>query len=143
MREGQTYRDLPDHLRRYRDDIFSDKYLRLSWDDLSRSITAHLAKDGYWYIHPEQDRTLSVREAARVQTFPDRFRFAGSMTTRFTQIGNAVPPMLAQAVGGAVRDALEGVSEESGSPLKAARFRSSLIRWYRRNARSYPLEASA
>ena len=138
MSEGQTYRDLPDHLRRYRDDIFGDKYLRLSWDDLSRSITAHLAKDGYWYIHPEQNRTLSVREAARVQTFPDRFRFAGSMTTRFTQIGNAVPPVLAEAVGGAVRDALEGGTGESDHPLNNARFRSALIRWYRRNARTYP-----
>ena len=99
MKEGQTYRDLPARLRRYRADIFDDKYFRLSWSGRSRSITAHLAKDGYWYIHPEQNRTLSVREAARIQTFPDRFRFAGSMTSRFTQIGNAVPPMLARAVG--------------------------------------------
>ena len=140
MSAGQTYLDLPDHLRRYREDTFSDKYYRLSWDSLSRSITAHLAKDGYWYIHPEQDRTLSVREAARVQTFPDRFRFAGSMTSRFTQIGNAVPPMLAQAVGGAVRDALERRTKESDRPINvsAARFRTALIRWHHRNARMYP-----
>src|SRR5262249_16316250 len=63
--EGGTYEDLPRHLQRYRTDIFSDKYKRLVWDEPSRSITAHLAKDGYWYIHPEQQRTLSVREAAR------------------------------------------------------------------------------
>ena len=68
--EGQTYVDLPMHLRRYRSDIFTDKYKRLAWDEVSRSITAHIAKDGYWYIHPQQHRTLSVREAARVQTFP-------------------------------------------------------------------------
>ena len=78
--EGQTYVDLPEHLRRYRSDIFTDKYKRLAWDEVSRSITAHIAKDGYWYIHPEQHRTLSVREAARVQTFPDWFRFAGQPT---------------------------------------------------------------
>ena len=75
--EGQTYVDLPERLRRYRTDIFTDKYKRLAWDELCRSITAHIAKDGYWYIHPEQHRTLSIREAARVQTFPDGFRFAG------------------------------------------------------------------
>ena len=70
--EGQTYADLPKRLRRYRSDIFTDKYKRLAWNELSRTITAHLAKDGYWYIHPEQHRTLSVREAARIQTFPAR-----------------------------------------------------------------------
>ena len=69
--EGQTYEHLPSHLQRYRSDIFTDKYKRLVWDDLGRTITAHIAKDGYWYIHPSQDRTLSVREAARLQTFPD------------------------------------------------------------------------
>ena len=62
--EGQTYVDLPMHLRRYRSDIFTDKYKRLAWNEVSRSITAHIAKDGYWYIHPQQHRTLSVREAA-------------------------------------------------------------------------------
>ena len=82
------------HLRRYRSDIFTDKYKRLAWDEVSRSITAHIAKDGYWYIHPQQHRTLSVREAARVQTFPDWFRFAGQPTLRLKQIGNAVPPLL-------------------------------------------------
>ena len=77
LEPGDTYMDVPEHLRRYRSDIFSDKYLRLSFEDLSRTITAHIAKDGYWYIHPREDRTLSIREAARIQTFPDRFRFAG------------------------------------------------------------------
>ena len=138
MKEGQTYRDLPEHLRRYRSDIFDDKYFRLSWSGRSRSITAHLAKDGYWYIHPEQDRTLSVREAARIQTFPDRFRFAGSMTSRFAQIGNAVPPMLAQAVGRAVRDALDGPADEPHGQASPEQFRSTLIGWYKRNARAYP-----
>ena len=97
--EGQTYADLPERLQRYRSDIFTDKYKRLAWDEVSRSITAHIAKDGYWYIHPEQHRTLSIREAARVQTFPDWFRFAGQPTHRLSQIGNAVPPLLGEALG--------------------------------------------
>jgi DNA (cytosine-5)-methyltransferase 1 len=102
MKPGSLYSDLPEELRRYRADIFDDKYNRLAWDDLSRSITAHIAKDGYWYIHPEQHRTLTVREAARVQTFPDHFRFAGSRSHQFAQIGNAVPPAVGQAIGGAL-----------------------------------------
>ena len=96
MQPGQTYKDVPEHLRRYRSDIFSDKYNRLTWDGLSRTITAHIARDGYWYIHPSQDRTLSIREAARIQTFPDSFRLAGFPSNRYRQIGNAVPPFLAE-----------------------------------------------
>ena len=99
---GQTYADIPEHLQRYRTDIFTDKYKRLSWHELSRTITAHIAKDGYWYIHPEQHRTLSIREAARLQTFPDWFRFAGQPSHRYAQIGNAVPPLVAEAVGRAL-----------------------------------------
>jgi DNA (cytosine-5)-methyltransferase 1 len=105
MAKGATYPDLPDHLKRYRDDIFDDKYNRLRWDDWSRSITAHISKDGYWYIHPKEHRTLTVREAARIQTFPDRFRFSGVRSDAFRQIGNAVPPVLAEVVAVALREA--------------------------------------
>lgn len=105
MKPGTLYSDLPEDLRRYRADIFDDKYNRLAWEDLSRSITAHIAKDGYWYIHPDQHRTLTVREAARVQTFPDHFRFAGFRSHQFAQIGNAVPPALGEAIGGALLEA--------------------------------------
>ena len=106
LEPGQTYADIPAHLQRYRTDIFTDKYKRLAWDELSRTITAHIAKDGYWYIHPEQHRTLSIREAARLQTFPDWFRFAGQPSHRFAQIGNAVPPLVAEAVGRALIDSM-------------------------------------
>ena len=102
MSAGTLYSDLPEDLKRYRDDIFNDKYNRLAWSDLSRTITAHIAKDGYWYIHPEQHRTLTVREAARLQTFPDHFRFAGSRSHQFQQIGNAVPPILGEVIGSAI-----------------------------------------
>ncbi|WP_211269195.1 DNA cytosine methyltransferase [Saccharothrix syringae] len=97
MTSKTLYAHIDPSLRRYTAETFDDKYKRLDWDELSRSITAHIAKDGYWYIHPSENRTLTVREAARIQTFPDDFRFAGSRSHAFQQIGNAVPPMLGKA----------------------------------------------
>jgi len=98
LRPGMRYDSLPKKLRRYRDDIFVDKYRRLSSNQVAGTITAHLAHDGYSHIHPTQCRTISVREAARLQSFPDTFRFFGGMGDRFRQIGNAVPPFLAWGV---------------------------------------------
>jgi DNA (cytosine-5)-methyltransferase 1 len=103
MMDSKTlYSDIPARLRRYTADSFDDKYKRLDWESISRSITAHLAKDGYWYIHPEEHRTLTVREAARIQTFPDAFRFSGTRSDAFRQIGNAVPPWLGEAAARAL-----------------------------------------
>ena len=110
------YSDLPPELRRYRADIFDDKYKRLDENDLSRTITAHIAKDGYWYIHPKDNRTLTIREAARLQTFPDRYRFAGPPSAAFRQIGNAVPPFLGEQLGIAVRASLD--EPRLGSQIK-------------------------
>jgi DNA (cytosine-5)-methyltransferase 1 len=141
LREGQTYADVPQHLRRYRSDIFTDKYKRLAWHELSRTITAHLAKDGYWYIHPEQHRTLSIREAARIQTFPDEFRFAGQATHRYRQIGNAVPPIVGEALGGelvrCLRRRRRKAAASSGGP------RELLTVWHVRNVRSFPWRLSS
>jgi DNA (cytosine-5)-methyltransferase 1 len=107
MDTGTRYSELPADVKRYRDDIFDDKYKRLDENGLSRTITAHIAKDGYWYIHPRQNRTLTVREAARLQTFPDRFRFAGPPSAAFRQIGNAVPPLLGRHLGEAIMTSLD------------------------------------
>lgn len=136
LMDGRTlYPDLPESLRRYRSDIFNDKYNRLDWDEPSRTVTAHLAKDGYWYIHPEQHRSLTVREAARLQTFPDTFRFAGCRSHQFQQIGNAVPPQLAQRIGSAILDSAPGHSGRSSlgpsRPLRTRRstFREAMLHW--------------
>lgn len=126
MTSKTLYSDLPARLRRYSADSFTDKYKRLDWNELSRSITAHIAKDGYWYIHPGEHRTLTVREAARVQTFPDRFRFAGTRSDAFRQIGNAVPPLLGEAAATAVAPSPVGTSEEQPSWIDA---RSALAAW--------------
>ena len=66
--------------------------------------TAHIGVDGYMYIHPSENRTLSVREAARLQSFPDDFIFLGSMSDTYTQIGNAVPCLLAYEIGKSIFD---------------------------------------
>ena len=136
MQQGSTYKDLPQHLRRYRSDIFTDKYHRLSWDGLSRTITAHIARDGYWYIHPEQHRTLSIREAARVQTFPDWFRFSGEPSHRYRLIGNAVPPLLAEAIGNELRRALAFRPRKSATRREP--FRTALMAWHQEHSRDFP-----
>jgi len=139
MTSETLYSDLPEGVKRYRDDIFDDKYNRLDWDDFSRSITAHIAKDGYWYIHPDQHRTLTVREAARIQTFPDSFRFAGSRSHQFQQIGNAVPPALGEAIGvavlAAVRDNTAGQRRRS---VTRENFRTRLLSWAAADAEEVP-----
>ena len=148
MKPGDTYRDVPEPMRRYRSDIFDDKYLRMSFEGLSRTITAHIAKDGYWYIHPRENRTLSIREAARIQTFPDSFRFAGSQSSRYQQIGNAVPPMLASAIARSVHGALhissteEQTTDPSVSTGCAPSFREKLVGWFRGNRREFPWRRS-
>jgi len=84
------------------------KYHVLKWDEPSTTIPAHLCKDGLRHIHPdsEQARTITVREAARIQTFPDDYEFIGSLTDTYKMIGNAVPPEFARRLALAVNDLL-------------------------------------
>lgn len=85
----------------YPEDKFPNKWWKMEAERPSRTLTAHVGKDTYSHIHwdSEQARTISVREAARLQSFPDGFQFAGRMNAAFRQIGNAVPPLLALAIG--------------------------------------------
>jgi DNA (cytosine-5)-methyltransferase 1 len=104
MPEGGKYNNLPAQYKRYRDDIFKDKYRKLIRNQPSWTVEAHIGKDSYRHIYPsipdgpEPPRTISVREAARLQSFPDNFRFIGPFTKQFHQLGNAVPPLLAKAI---------------------------------------------
>lgn len=84
------------------------KYHVLRWDEPSNLIPAHLYKDGLRHIHPDskQARSITIREAARLQTFPDDYIFYGSATDIFKMIGNAVPPLFAKCVAGAVYNLL-------------------------------------
>ncbi|QWV94221.1 DNA cytosine methyltransferase [Geomonas oryzisoli] len=77
---------------------FANKYRRLNWDSPSHTLVAHMARDCSDFVHPEVDRFISVREAARLQSFPDTYYFDGSQFQQFKQIGNAVPPKLAAAL---------------------------------------------
>lgn len=102
MAQGSKYMDLPPEIRQilpFREDIFPDRLKRLVLKEPSWTVIAHIGMDGYMYIHPTENRTLSVREAARIQSFPDDFEFVGNQQETYVQVGNAVPPLLAKAIG--------------------------------------------
>ncbi|MDC3236821.1 DNA cytosine methyltransferase [Candidatus Poseidoniaceae archaeon] len=86
-----------------RNDIFKDKYFKLRPGIPCKTITAHMRLDCNMYIHPNQARGLTVREAARVQGFPDNYVFCGTLQAMYRQIGNAVPPPLAKIIASAIR----------------------------------------
>lgn len=100
-----------DFIPPYPVDSFPDKWRKLVPDAPSWTVTAHLSKDTYSHIHfdSRQARSITIREAARLQSFPDAFDFAGNMGDAFRQIGNAVPPLLAREIGVALRALLARV----------------------------------
>lgn len=111
MKQGAIYMDLPPEVRQilpFREDIFKDRLKRLVNDNPSWTVLAHIGMDGYMYIHPTESRTLSVREAARIQSFPDDFVFVGNQQETYVQVGNAVPPLLGQAIA---KEVFNGICE--------------------------------
>lgn len=128
LKPGEDWRSLPrallpagmrralrkDHTRRYR---------RMKWDGIARSIITRFRdpKSGE-YTHPEQHRTISIREAARIQSFPDWFIFEGSISQQYDQVGNAVPPLLARAVALELRAMMKD-SKEIALPQVKSRYR--------------------
>ena len=108
------YNDLPEVNQTHNNrTIFLDRYKLVSYDAISHTVVAHIAKDGHYYIHPDikQNRSLSVREAARLQSFPDDFYFEDSRTAAFRQIGNAVPPLMAYHIALQLRPLLKKLSK--------------------------------
>ena len=116
MKQGDIYMDLPKEVRQilpFREDIFRDRLKRIVGDKPCWTVIAHIGMDGYMYIHPTECRTLSVREAARIQSFPDDFVFVGNQQETYVQVGNAVPPLLGKAIGESVQSYLNEVNKEA------------------------------
>lgn len=103
------YTDLPYEYKTQKNEkSFLDRFKVVDGQGYAHTVVAHLAKDGHYYIHPSLDdcRSISVREAARMQSFPDNFYFEGSRSAMFKQIGNAVPPLMAKSIAESIKKLL-------------------------------------
>jgi len=107
-----NYNELPEDLKTHRNrHSFVDRFKVVDKNSISHAVLAHLAKDGHYFIHPDinQARSLTVREAARIQSFPDDYLFEGPRSAKYVQIGNAVPPLMAEGIAEKIKEMLDSL----------------------------------
>ena len=115
LQPNQRYKDLIEEhknevslFENFNSTIIQERCRRLPLTEPSWTVIAHIGMDGYEYIHPTEIRTISVREAARLQSFPDDYIFIGNMREQYVQIGNAVPPLLSYSIAKEIYNSLKG-----------------------------------
>ena len=122
--ERLRYDELPPRLITHNNrNAFLDRFKVVEGDEqCCHTILAHLSKDGHYFIHPDirQHRSITPREAARLQSFPDNYFFEGSRTAVFTQIGNAVPPMMARSIAEKIALQLDQEEKDGREPAAGA-----------------------
>lgn len=108
-----NYATLPPRLIKHSNtESFTNRFQVVNGNGISHTVVAHIAMDGHYYIHPDkkQNRSISIREAARIQSFPDDYFFEGSRTAAFKQIGNAVPPLMAEKIAYKLKNILKEIN---------------------------------
>ncbi|MBP6424551.1 MAG: DNA cytosine methyltransferase [Flavobacterium sp.] len=102
-----NYKDLPERLIKHKNrETFQNRFQVVNHEGVSHTVVAHIAMDGHYYIHPDitQNRSITVREAARIQSFPDDYFFESNRTAAFKQIGNAVPVLMAEGIAKKIKE---------------------------------------